>query len=217
MASAGGDDGRRDERERHPLRPPGERRYERNLNPDDIGNQARFLLTRFIHDRLEQNGNDAPEADNLRAPDTPAGPPVEHIRQVAACLKKIGDELDGDENLQRIIGRIRPDSPKQTFLEVAKEIFADGNFNWGRVVALFYFAYKMAVKTLEAKFEKLVPVVQMIVEWVVSFITDYVAGWIIERGGWDAIQEYFGTPSYQAVGIFLAGILCTVFVAYRKL
>lgn len=32
-----------------------------------------------------------------------AGPPVEHIREVAECLKRIGDELDGDENLQRSI------------------------------------------------------------------------------------------------------------------
>ncbi len=48
--------------------------------------------------------------------------------------------------LFRMIGQISPDSPKQTFLSVAREIFADGNFNWGRVVALFYFAYKMAIK-----------------------------------------------------------------------
>jgi len=198
------------------LRPPGGRHYERHLSRNDIGNQARFLLTRFIHDRLEQSGNPAPQAEQLRAPDTPAGPPVEHIREVAACLKKIGDELDGDENLQRMIGRISPDSPKQTFLDVAKEIFADGNFNWGRVVALFYFAFKMAVKTIETKLKDLVPIIREIVEWVVSFIVDYVAGWIIDRGGWEAIQEYFGTPSYQAVAILLAGVLCTLYVAFRK-
>ena len=29
------------------------------------------------------------------------GPPVEHIHEVANALKKIGDELDGDHDLQR--------------------------------------------------------------------------------------------------------------------
>ena len=45
-----------------------------------------------------------------------------------------------------LISQISPDAPKQTFMNVAKEIFSDGVYNWGRIVALFYFAYKMVVK-----------------------------------------------------------------------
>lgn len=44
------------------------------------------------------------------------------------------------------MSRVTPDSPKDTFFNVATEIFRDGIFNWGRVVALFYFAYKMIIK-----------------------------------------------------------------------
>lgn len=52
----------------------GQREIERQLSRDDIGNQARYLLTQFIHDRLEENGmRDAPAAEVLIDPGTPTG------------------------------------------------------------------------------------------------------------------------------------------------
>lgn len=35
---------------------------------------------------------------------------------------------------------------KEVFVKVAYEIFSDGKFNWGRVVALFYFACRLVIK-----------------------------------------------------------------------
>ena len=35
---------------------------------------------------------------------------------------------------------------KDVFMKVAYEIFSDGKFNWGRVVALFYFACRLVIK-----------------------------------------------------------------------
>lgn len=35
---------------------------------------------------------------------------------------------------------------KDMFMKVALEIFSDGKFNWGRVVALFYFACRLVIK-----------------------------------------------------------------------
>ena len=45
-----------------------------------------------------------------------------------------------------MIDGVSVDSSQATFMDVAREIFNDGQFNWGRVVMLFYFAYKMAKK-----------------------------------------------------------------------
>jgi len=45
-----------------------------------------------------------------------------------------------------MIDGVSIESPQSTFQSVAREIFDDGQFNWGRVVMLFYFAYKMAKK-----------------------------------------------------------------------
>lgn len=45
-----------------------------------------------------------------------------------------------------MIDGVSVDSSQETFTQVAREIFNDGQFNWGRVVMLFYFAYKMVKK-----------------------------------------------------------------------
>lgn len=185
---------------------------QRSISRFDVGNQARLLLSQFIHDRMQADGySKAPTSEVLIEPGTPSGPPVEHVREVAMALRAIGDELDKDDSLQNLIRQIPPNAPSQTFLIVAKEIFADGKFNWGRVVTLFYFAYKMIAKAIQQSMNT-VPLIRSIVEWVVNFIVEYVAPWIIERGGWSAIQEYFGTPSMQAVSIFMAGLLLSVYV-----
>ncbi|KAK2186306.1 hypothetical protein NP493_206g01001 [Ridgeia piscesae] len=184
----------------------------RTISRFDVGNQARLLLSQFVHDRMQSDGFlNAPTSEVLIEPGTPSGPPVEHVREVGLALRAIGDELDKDESLQHLIRQIPPDAPSQTFAMVAKEIFADGNFNWGRVVALFYFAYKMIAKAIQSKMNN-IPIIRSIVEWVVNFIIDYVAPWIIERGGWSAIQEYFGTPSVQAMSVFMAGVLLSIYV-----
>ena len=46
----------------------------------------------------------------------------------------------------RMISQVSCLAPREVFFRVAKEMFADDNFNWGRVVALFYFACKLIIK-----------------------------------------------------------------------
>lgn len=45
-----------------------------------------------------------------------------------------------------MIAAVDTNSPREVFFRVASEMFSDGNFNWGRVVALFYFASKLVLK-----------------------------------------------------------------------
>ncbi|XP_074659991.1 apoptosis regulator BAX-like isoform X2 [Tubulanus polymorphus] len=207
----GGQDPNRDNPSDHPLN-PNWRRLQRSLSRHDIGNQSRFLLHQFIHERLTDEGlRNAPDLDTLVEPGTPSGPPIDKVREVARCLRMIGDELDQDDRLQCLISEISPESPQQTFMNVAKEIFSDGIYNWGRVVTLFYFAFKMVRKALDK-----IPLIKAIIDWVVDFIIAYVAPWIIERGGWEAIQEYFGTPAIQTLGVFLSGIICSAAFIWWK-
>lgn len=46
----------------------------------------------------------------------------------------------------RMIDNSELSPSKEIFLKVAVEIFSDGRFNWGRVVALFYFACRLVIK-----------------------------------------------------------------------
>ncbi|XP_060554422.1 apoptosis regulator BAX-like [Ruditapes philippinarum] len=184
----------------------------RQLSRDDIGNQGRVLLNEFIHDRLyEDHVECIPAVDELQEPGTPSGPPLEHMREIARALRCIADELDQDQRIQRIISKVPPDAPQQTFFNVANDFFRDGIISWGRVATLFYFGYKMALKALDK-----IPLIKAIINWVINFIVDQVAPWIIERGGWEMIVEYFGTPGWQATGIFVGGFaVAGAIVAYN--
>ncbi|XP_013403489.1 apoptosis regulator BAX [Lingula anatina] len=186
-------------------------RHNRNLSRDDVSNQARILASHFIHDRLQQDGaENVPDEGEVMPPGTPTGPPIERIREVAATIRTIGDELDGDTQLQNAISRIPQDCPRDSFMRVARTIFQDG-INWGRIVALFYFAYKLAARAVDK-----LSFIKRIIEWVVEFIKDFVAEWIIGRGGWESVVEYLGTPTIQAAGVMLAGFLAVLYFVWWK-
>lgn len=173
-----------------------------NLNRDDVGNQARFLLNKFIYERMVADGFETPlEESNLVEPDTPTGPPMAQLQEIGRALRCIGDELDGDQKLQELISRVEPGDSHNTFLRVAKAIVSV-SFSWDTVVKLFFFAYKMAIKALDK-----IPLIRAIINWVINFIVEHLADWILSRGGWEAIVEYFGTPKRQAFGVLIAGVI----------
>lgn len=45
-----------------------------------------------------------------------------------------------------MVDQVPVNSPYETFSDVAKELFCDGIYNWGRIVTLFYFTYKLILK-----------------------------------------------------------------------
>lgn len=51
-----------------------------------------------------------------------------------------------------MVDQVPINSPYETFSDVAKELFSDGIYNWGRIVILFYFTYKLILKVRERSF-----------------------------------------------------------------
>ncbi|XP_063798471.1 apoptosis regulator BAX isoform X2 [Pseudophryne corroboree] len=180
-------------------------------DPEQILQTGNLLLRGFIVDRVQRNPfaatADVPELGTFeQQPENPS------TKRLSECLRRIGDELDGNMELQRMIEQVQSNPPKEVFFRVATEMFADGNFNWGRVVALFYFACKLVIKAL---FTHVPQMIRTIIDWTMEYLRDYVVQWIRDQGGWEGLLSYFGTPTWQTIGVFLAGVL-TATVAIWK-
>ncbi|XP_028311666.1 apoptosis regulator BAX-like [Gouania willdenowi] len=181
---------------------------------DDQGNTrdqmlevGAVLLKDFIYQRLQRHGERNQVVTREQLGGSELSDP--NHKKLGQCLQKIGDELDGNVELQRMINDPTVSPTKDIFLRVAVEIFSDGRFNWGRVVALFYFACRLVIKALVTK----VPdIIRTIISWTIDYLREHVINWIREQGGWEGIRSYFGTPTWQTVGVFLAGVLTTVLV-----
>ena len=154
-------------------------RYDRTTSVDDVSGQAPAIVSAFLGECFRNDGLPVPAElnENQRRIN----------KEVAHAIRDIGDRLSNDQQLNNMIGGIRvtKDSAFETFLAVASQIFADGVYNWGRIVTLFYFGYKLAVQVVNE-----IPLIRMIIEWVVKFIKEKVAKWIFEQGGWVRILSY---------------------------
>ncbi|XP_062993490.1 apoptosis regulator BAX-like [Elgaria multicarinata webbii] len=172
---------------------------------DQILQTGAVLLKGFIRDRVQGCG----DAERIEA--TMAGlgglePPNcnSSTKQLSDCLRRIGDELDGNMELQRMIEQVQKYPPKDVFFRVASEMFSDKNFNWGRVVALFYFACKLVLKAVCTKLPELI---RTIISWTMEYIQIHLLTWIQAQGGWEGLLSYFGTPTWQTIAVFAAGVL----------
>ncbi|KAM4825383.1 apoptosis regulator BAX [Thomomys bottae] len=175
---------------------------------EQIMKTGAHLLQGFIQDRAGRMGGETPELALEQVPQDAS------TKKLSQCLKRIGDELDSNVELQRMIAAVDTDSPREVFFQVAADMFADGNFNWGRVVALFYFASKLVLKALCTKVPELI---RTIMGWTLEFLRDRLLGWIQEQGGWDDLLSYFGTPTWQTVTIFVAGVLTASLTIWKKM
>ncbi|XP_047212269.1 apoptosis regulator BAX-like [Girardinichthys multiradiatus] len=174
---------------------------------DPIVEVGAVLLKDFIYERIRRHvdGDAVVSREELDA--TELCDP--NHKKLAQCLQQIGDELDGNMELQRMIEDSALSPSKDVFMKVAFQIFSDGRFNWGRVVALFYFACRLVIKALITKIPE---IIRTIINWTIDYLRDHVINWIREQGGWEGICSYFGTPTWQTLGVFLAGVLTTVIV-----
>lgn len=165
------------------------------------------LLKDFIYQRVQQHGDSNAVVTRAQLGSSELTDP--NTKKLAQCLQQIGDELDGNMELQRMINNSSLSPTKDMFIRVAVEIFSDGKFNWGRVVALFYFACRLVIKALVTNIPD---IIRTIISWTMEYLRDHVINWIREQGGWEGIRSHFGTPTWQTVGVFLAGVLTTVLV-----
>ncbi|KAM4535742.1 apoptosis regulator BAX-like [Fundulus diaphanus] len=169
------------------------------------------LLKDFIWRRLERHGI----RDALRIREEVGAVELRSPRQeeVSETLQLIGDQVDGNVELQRILNDPLFTPSKEAFMKVVLAIFSDGKINWGRVVMVFCFTCFLVMKAHE---KKICDLIRDIIKWTIDYFRDKVINWIREQGGWEGILSQVGTPTWQTVMVFLAGVLTTLFVIKMK-
>ena len=146
---------------------------QRATSVDEVSGQTPAIVTTFLSECFR--------ADGLAVPPEISENQKKVNKDVAHVIRDIGDRLANDASLNNLISQVQvsKDSAFDTFQQVAVQIFSDGVVNWGRIVTLFYFGYKLAVQVINE-----IPLIKMIIQWVVQFIKEKLAKWIFEQGGW---------------------------------
>lgn len=179
---------------------------------EDVSQETRYILEEFIIERASEDGVDMGLVKSIIDVDLAALPQYRQIQQIASRLRMIGDELDADQRIRSMVNQVPVNSPYETFSDVAKELFSDGIYNWGRIVTLFYFTYKLILKSLR---DEPSTILRSLIEWTVRFVREIVAPWIIRKGGWLVIlREAVPQSRWTTIGVFLSGMFATVMVLY---
>jgi len=184
-----------------------------------IGEQARFFLNAFIRDRAElEHTRMEPVIRDVCAADKTTvvtGFTDENLHDIAFALRRIGDNMSQDRVINDAIEQVPVESSKEIFMQVCSRMFLDGNFNWGRIVALFYFAYRLVVRSFMRGLDSM-PWVKQLLKWVIDFLVQNFAAWIISQGGWTRITEFLNI-SNRTLGLFVAATIgIFLYALYKK-
>jgi len=131
--------------------------------------------------------------------------PVRAPNRFCKTLRRTVRELSDRHDLvfKGMVNRLKPDesSAFPTFVIVADEIFDDGQVNWGRIVAVYAFAARLAryyvdsnsdsAKSDEQTRKKLANYKEKIALFVGKYVANKLGQWILDHGGWDAFVDYF--------------------------
>lgn len=119
--------------------------------------------------------------------------------EIQRAMRALGDEFESrfsqafDDMINQL--HITPDTAYQTFRTIVNEIFSDG-VNWGRVVALFGFGGKLAVRCVQQSMPQLV---NSIVDWVSVYVDTTLKSWISANNGWAGFLEFYeGGPEKRS-------------------
>lgn len=115
-------------------------------------------------------------------------PKNRYCKTMRRTVKELSDRHD--ILFQSMITRLQVDdcSLFVTFAGVVDEIFEDGQINWGRVVAVYTFAARLADSFIK---DNKPDAARKIATYTGRYVGKKLGKWIIENGGWDGFADFF--------------------------
>jgi len=201
---------------------------EGNVQPDtedNVAEQTDGIFRNFVHQMYDLERGSAEAADNTpHLPEITAfpDPPLAPAAMVGRRLALIGDEINlrHASEFNRMIQCLNPssDNAYEAFAGVARKMFKDGKINWGRIITLLCFGYRLAVSVLQRGIRGLF---SDIVSFVVRFVvTERIAQWIAEQGGWTAalglVTETLGWNTIGAIfGVAAVSVMAAIYLSKK--
>ncbi|KAJ1139216.1 hypothetical protein NDU88_005591 [Pleurodeles waltl] len=190
----------------------------RALFKEQVAQQTADVFRSYAFFRYQQEQE---QADYIAS--IPVDPEIEQLPDaqnitidVGRRLAVIGDDINirYESHFQDMILDLRPDMDNayKYFTKIASSLFEDG-INWGRVIALLGFGYRMALYVYHQHGIRgfLSRIAQFVAEFV---LRNQIARWIAQQGGWIAALD-LDNVYFKYVVAALAVVLVGQFVLRR--
>lgn len=117
--------------------------------------------------------------------------PDRFCKTMRKTVKEISDRHD--ITLKAMVNKLNMGNGNtfQTFINVADEIFEDGQINWGRVIVVYAFAARLTAHVRQ----RFPDYEEKIALYVGKYVGNKLGHWILAQGGWDAFADFFSDQS----------------------
>uniref|UniRef100_A0A8B9NHL2 Bcl-2 homologous antagonist/killer n=1 Tax=Accipiter nisus TaxID=211598 RepID=A0A8B9NHL2_9AVES len=192
---ASGNDG--DPPRAHRRRGSNRRRLSQELNSEDqVVEETEEVFRSYAFYRYQQEREE-------RGEEVPMDPEIVEIQQelgstgslVGRRLAIIGDDINKryDAEFRYMLKSLQPtkENVYEHFTRIASSLFESG-INWGRVIALLGFGYRMAIHVYQHG-------TRGFLYWITRFVSEFmlrnrIAQWIAQQGGWVSQRERGAVP-----------------------
>ncbi|KAI8792963.1 heat shock protein 30C [Biomphalaria glabrata] len=109
---------------------------------------------------------------------------------VQIAMRTLGDEFEErfssrfDDLINQL--NINDENAYETYTAIVNEIFSD-SINWGRIVALFGFSGRFAVRCYELNKTHLV---DNLLEWLTTYVDTRLSSWMNTHNNWQGFMEF---------------------------
>ncbi|KAL4645820.1 bcl-2 homologous antagonist/killer [Arapaima gigas] len=133
------------------------------------------------HQEMEQGEQPPPDPEIMALQHNENSP----MCRVGQQLAIIGDDINRryDLSFTRMLSQLAltPDNAYEYFCKIANSLF-DSGINWGRVIALLSFGYRMALHVFQ---QGITGFLSSIMRFICDFLLrNRIAQWIAQQGGW---------------------------------
>lgn len=186
-----------------------------STSEEQVALETEEVFRSYVYYRHQQEQAEGAVASPDPEMDTLPLEPSSTMGQVGRQLAIIGDDINRryDAEFQTMLEQLQPTSENayEYFVKIAKSLFESG-INWGRVVALLGFGYRLALHVYR---QGLTGFLGQVTRFVVNFMLhNHIARWIAQRGGWVAALDLGNGPILNVL-IVLSVVLLGQFVVRR--